>query len=52
MSTETFSDDFVITARQVADGAVLVVIAGDLDFETVPRPWHFGPRPTRPGRST
>ena len=41
MSTETFSDDFVITARQVADGVVLVAIAGDLDFETVPKAMAF-----------
>ena len=41
MSTETFSDDFVITARWVADGVVLVAIAGDLDFETAPKAMAF-----------
>jgi anti-sigma B factor antagonist len=41
MSIEAFSDDFVINARHVADDVVLVVIAGDLDVETVPRAMAF-----------
>ena len=41
MATEAFSDDFTITARRVAHDVVLVAIAGDLDFETVPRAKAF-----------
>ena len=52
MSTEAFSDAFVITTRHVADGIVLVSIAGDLDVETVPQATACLARATRPDRST
>jgi anti-sigma B factor antagonist len=37
MSTEVFSGDLALAARDVADDVVLVTIAGDLDVETVPQ---------------
>jgi anti-sigma B factor antagonist len=49
MSIETFSDDFVITTRHVADEVVLVAIAGDLDVETVPQATAFLARATATG---
>ena len=49
MSTETFSDDLVITARTVAEDVVLVTIAGDLDVETVPQVTAFLAQATATG---